>query len=218
MKKQDFRYNPIRSEGQSDSIDSRVIEIVKDEWKDKRKKSFQRDLIAAYKKKFGLNSLDGLQFSRDYNVIITDATIENPFLINGEIAGIVRRITENTISSDEKARAIYNWIVHNIDYGKPQQRKGYISSDEVVKNRLGICAEMAFLYTAMARSVGLNSNFVSVDVDCYGKRVNHACSNIGIERGLILVDPAYQAYDVKHRSFKIWSDNELMRHFIVAGV
>lgn len=156
-------------------------------------------------------ALDTSQIDPSYNVLITDNSVESPFIISSQLVRIIRAATRASKTRESKARAIYDWIEQNIEYGKIA--KGYINSDEVLRYKKAICAEMAFLYIAMARSVGLKSNFVFVDKDCSGERVNHACAVVETERGLVFVDPAYRMYDVKHKKYLIWRDKVIMREF-----
>lgn len=156
-------------------------------------------------------SLDTSQIDPDYSVVVTDNSIESPFIISPQLIRIIRAATRASYTRESKARAIYDWIENNIDYGK--MTKGYLNSEEVLKYKKGICAEMVFLYMAMSRSVGLKSNFVYVSKDCFGKRVRHACAAVETEKPLVLVDPAYHMYDVKHRKYHIWSDKVIMKEF-----
>lgn len=156
-------------------------------------------------------SLDTSQIDPSYNVLITDNSVESPFIITSQLVRIIRAATRYTTTKESRARAIYDWIEQNIDYGKIA--KGYINSEEVLRYKKAICAEMAFLYIAMARSIGLKSNFVSVNRDCFNKRVNHACAVVETERPLVFVDPAYHIYDVKHKKYQIWRDRAIMREF-----
>jgi len=159
------------------------------------------------------SSLDTSQLDPVYNVLITDNSIESPFMINSQLIRVIRSQTREFQSKESKARTIYDWIEQNIEYGKIGRYRNYINSKEVLSYSRGICAEMAFLYIAMARSVGLKSNFVSVDIDSFGKHVSHACAAVETERGLVLVDPAYHMYDVKHKRYQIWNDKSIMREF-----
>ncbi|MBU0629177.1 MAG: hypothetical protein KKC75_08370 [Nanoarchaeota archaeon] len=158
-------------------------------------------------------ALDTSQVDPGYRILITDDSVENPLVITSELVRIIRAATRDAPSKESKARRIYDWIEQSIEYGKIDGRKGYIDSQEVLSYRRGICAEMAFLYIAMARSVGLRSNFVSVSKDYRGKKVNHACAVVETERGLVFVDPAYHKYDVKHQKYEIWNDKEIIGMF-----
>lgn len=196
--------------------DARLLKLIKSELI--RTRNLRRgnldELLIQEQRQHGLQaSLDGLDLAVGYNVLISDATIDSPFTINGQLIGIVRSLVSRSQSREQKARKIYRWVENNIEYGKIGGNEQYIDSSDVLKHKTGICAEMAFLYTAMARSVGLKSNFVSVEIDCYGKSVRHACSSVETERGRILADPAYHQYDARHQKFKIWEDCEITNTF-----
>jgi hypothetical protein len=162
-------------------------------------------------KQYHQPTLDVGQISDSYSVSVTDDSVENPFIISSGLVGIIKRRTEGCSSREQKARAIYDWIEQNIQYGK--SRSGYSNSEEVLERGKGICGEMVFVYVTMARSVGLESAFVEVDVDYKGKRVAHACGIVETERGNILVDPAYHMYDVHHRDYKVLSDLDVLVRF-----
>ncbi len=184
--------------------------------------TFEEQLIQDIKRKHkewleGM-SLDPTQVDGSYNILITDHSIQSPFMINADLIRIIRANTRQSFSKEQRAKAIYDWIEHNIEYGKIGDPKSYINSGDVLNQKRGICAEMAFLYIAMARSVGLRSNFVSVDKDYRKKRVNHACAAVELEGRLmqenpVLVDPAYHIYDAQHRKYRVWQDKEIMGVF-----
>ncbi len=182
--------------GTKQTIEDLVIKEIKNKHKDWLKNS----------------ALDTSQIDPSYNVLITDSSIESPFIINSQLIRIIRAQTRSFQSKEARAKAIYNWIEQNIEYGKIKPNT-YVNSKEVLSYKRGICAEMAFLYIAMTRSIGLKSNFVSVDRDNSNKKVNHACAVVETERGLVFVDPAYHTYDIKHRRYRIWKDKTIMDTF-----
>ena len=49
-------------------------------------------------------------------------------------------------------------------------------------------------------------------VDYENEDVNHACAAVKLNKQ-ILVDPAYRKFDIKHKKFKILSDQEAVPHF-----
>ena len=146
-------------------------------------------------------------------VFVNDKSIQNPFVISKELVKIIKKETRYLSTSEDKAKAIFNWIERNIDYGERKKYYGYSNTEEVLRNREGVCGEMAFLYITMARSINLKSSYVSVSKDCYRERVQHACAIVDIGHRDVLVDPAYHAYDVKHEKFKILSDAEVISRF-----
>ncbi|RMF55689.1 transglutaminase domain-containing protein [Candidatus Woesearchaeota archaeon] len=158
-------------------------------------------------------SLDVSAIDSQYTVVLTEKDHYNPFIINEELVRIIRKHTRNCATDLEKARAIYDWIHDNIKYGEIRGKFRYNNSEEVLHAKKGLCGEMAFLYTTMARSVGLTSNIVLVDRDDRWKKVMHACSVVYIDGREILVDPAYNKFDIHHKRYKILSDREVMEKF-----
>lgn len=207
-----------RNLGRSNQANRETLEQIKRDIIAARSRNNQRiedlvieDIKRRHKEWIDNAALDTSQIDPSYNVLITDNSVESPFIISSQLVRIIRSATKASQTKESKARAIYDWIEQNIDYGKIA--KGYINSEEVLRCKKAICAEMAFLYIAMARSVGLKSNFVSVDRDCLGERANHACAVVETERPLVFVDPAYHIYDVKHEKYHIWRDKEIMKEF-----
>ncbi len=68
-------------------------------------------------------------------------------------------LTKNAYTQEEKARAIYDWIVRNVEYdfsivGKLEA--GYQPDpQETFETKLGICADFAVLFASMCRSQGI---------------------------------------------------------------
>lgn len=158
-------------------------------------------------------SLDIGKIKGDYQVFVNDNSIINPFVISRDLARIINNHTKNLSSDEEKARAIFDWFENNIEYGNSNRRYGYNNATETLQNREGVCGEMAYLYITMARSVNLKSSYVHVDMDNYGKRVNHACAVVDIGLRNVFVDPAYHQYDIKHKDIKIQTDAQVINLF-----
>lgn len=178
-------------------------------------KSLTNQLNEQYKRK-NAPVLDVNHIREEYNILVNDESIENPFIITSGLVKIIRKRVENCRSKQEKARAIFDWIQENIEYGTSKRRNGYKNSKEVINDHEGVCGEMAFLYTTMARCCDLRSAYVSVRVDNRGEKVHHACSivDVGDSNPIeILVDPAYHTYDIHHRKFKVLSDAEILAKY-----
>ncbi|PLX19337.1 MAG: hypothetical protein C0601_02160 [Candidatus Muiribacterium halophilum] len=80
------------------------------------------------------------------------------------------------------------------------------------------CDELALLYTASCRYLGLESYFVLVDVDVNGEFVAHACSGfIDNKKRFVLVDPAYRIFDVFHRLYRPLDDLEATACFLAGS-
>ncbi len=173
---------------------------------EKIKKEYKKVSSVPY---FNLNNITG-----GYNVLLADKSIENPFIINSELVKIIKDYTAGIKNDEEKAKKIFDWMHQNIEYDNLRKDNRYQNSKETLERRLGICGEMAFLYITMARAVGLKSNYVSVKVDCDNKKVSHGCAVVYIQNNPILVDPAYNKFDIHHRKYKILNDNEITENFI----
>ncbi|MFO7710560.1 MAG: transglutaminase-like domain-containing protein [Candidatus Woesearchaeota archaeon] len=161
-------------------------------------------------------------YSSDYLYIINDSSVRNPFIITKEAALEVSDATREATTNWDKATKIFDWFMENIDYDSEKLRrakegkfKTYRNSKEVLKEGMGLCGEMAYLYTTMARYVGLHSNYTVVKVDAKGDKVSHACSAVFLDslddrpdprKKHILVDPAYKQFNIQHKAYAILPD------------
>tara|TARA_Y100000310_G_scaffold285479_1_gene308955 strand:- start:1254 stop:1919 length:666 start_codon:yes stop_codon:yes gene_type:complete len=158
----------------------------------------------------------------EYDVAIIDkgmasGRMKMPFVFTEEIADIVEDICSPKFSDGKNAKNIYHWMCENLKFGfRYLGETEYRNSSEVLDTGEGVCGETAALYNVMARSVGINSSFVRVDVDYRGRHVNHACSMIDMkgEHGpTTLVDVTYNEYDVNHKEITPWDDAEAFKYF-----
>lgn len=172
----------------------------------------RKDYIDRYTEpddKLKVGEIDG-----NYQIVITERCVENPFVIDSELVKIIKKHTRKCTTDYDKARAIFDWFEENIQYGD-RKRNGhkYRNSEEVLETKEGVCGEMAYLYVAMSRVVGLKSNYVSVRRDCHGKKVHHGCAIVDTESGSVLVDPAYHIFDVQHSDYDSISDEKAINQF-----
>jgi len=148
------------------------------------------------------NSVEG------YVVTIIEPESEIPFQIDKKMFDEVKKL--RTIPKHERAKALFDYLISKVQYKKSRR---YRTSREVFYEKGGICGELSFLYTVLARAIGLKSGIVDVKVDVNGKSVNHACSWVKINGKELLVDLAYGVYDIKHKKFKKLSDREVVQLF-----
>ncbi|MEA3513843.1 MAG: transglutaminase-like domain-containing protein, partial [Nanoarchaeota archaeon] len=141
--------------------------------------------------KLNLNSI-----KNDYYVYINDASVINPFGLDAQVLATIKNETKDCYTQELKAKKLFDWFEENIKYGENKKITGYSTGQEVFRNKEGVCGEMAFLYVTMARGLGLKANYVSVKQDYEKKKVNHACAGVDVERGFILIDPAYDTFDI----------------------
>lgn len=158
--------------------------------------------------KLNLNSI-----KNDYYVYINDSSVLNPFGLDAQVLATIKNETKDCYTRESKAKKLFDWFEENIKYGENKKITGYSTGQEVFRNKEGVCGEMAFLYVTMARGLGLKANYVSVKKDYEKKKVNHACAGVDVERGFILIDPAYDTFDIKHKKYTIRTDKEIMNIF-----
>ncbi len=74
--------------------------------------------------------------------------------------------TSKKYTETEKARVIYEWILKNIRYSSVSFRQsGYVPqrASKVIQTKLGDCKDLATLYAAIAREIGIKANLVLVN-------------------------------------------------------
>lgn len=153
---------------------------------------------------------------RSYQEAVVEGGYNIPLRINEEVRGIVTSLVSGKTSDEERARAVFDWFLENIAYGKERrmrERSGYLDALEVFTHKEGVCGEMAALYVCMARLAGLKSQIVYVEEDCHGSKVHHACAGVRLGERLVLVDPAYHQFDVGHRRYRVIRDEDFIQDF-----
>ncbi len=157
-----------------------------------------------------------LNLDNDEAVITITNDRLQPFQLSGPMIRECEKIIEGKTDDYSKARAIFDWFERNITYDHVslKRARGYRNARQVFEEKKGICGEMAFLFVVMAWYSGINSaSYVSVRVDCFGKKVHHACASFFHKNKLILVDPAYSTFDVKHKKYEVADNDEIVRIF-----
>jgi hypothetical protein len=88
------------------------------------------------------------------------------------IIGTAKEITENCGSDLEKARAIYDWVIYNIEYDLEKlarQNKGLYDNQYGAVNTLntkkGVCYDYSTLIAALARSLGIRAKVAEGDLN-----------------------------------------------------
>ena len=86
-----------------------------------------------------------------------------------EVAALARQITQGATNEAQRARALYDWITANIRYDVQEWAHitgggdTYLNAHDplsVLARGTTVCAGYAWLYDALARSVGLDSTFL----------------------------------------------------------
>lgn len=121
---------------------------------------------------------------------------------------LVQQLTGSFSKQEDKARAIYAWIVYHIDYDhydyKTKESKNRFqirqlenaNKNDIYKTRIGVCADIADLYQKMAKKAGLQCNIVHGYAGPGVTRNNkndkkHAWNVVKIDGKWKLVDPTW---------------------------
>ncbi|OGO86036.1 MAG: hypothetical protein A2Y22_08860 [Clostridiales bacterium GWD2_32_59] len=113
---------------------------------------------------------------------------------------LAKKLTKDADNDEEKAKAIYKYIVKNIKYDSKKIKtisSNYVPDiDEVLKDEKGICYDYSSLYAAMLRSVDVKAKLIkgySKVTDVY-----HAWNEVYINGKWVIVDTTYDAYKEQH--------------------
>ncbi|MEB8328133.1 hypothetical protein OO009_02100 [Flavobacteriaceae bacterium KMM 6897] len=112
-------------------------------------------------------------------------------------------LTKDLKKEDEKVRAIYIWVTHNIQYDMAQIRNPITYTeqiniaDEALKNRKGVCEHYAQLFHKMCSTIGITSYVISgYTRQSDGDKIdplNHAWNGVVVNNSYFLVDPTWDA-------------------------
>lgn len=115
---------------------------------------------------------------------------------------IAAHLTRNLNSGTEKARALYIWLSHNIQYNLSQKNAeiSYSSVDEIIdealKTKTGVCQHYAELFHAMGQSVGLETYVITGYTRNKAGEIadlGHAWNGIAIDSKHYLMDVTWAA-------------------------
>lgn len=113
-----------------------------------------------------------------------------------ETVKFTAELTDKLKSDEEKAKAVYTYIIKNISYDYEKIKKlgtDYMpDADQILEEGRGICYDYAVLYASMLRSIGIPTKLVKGyknDIDGY-----HAWNEVYIsEKGWVIVDTTYDS-------------------------
>lgn len=108
------------------------------------------------------------------------------------------------------SKALFNWCLDNIQYQETHALDHYKTSRETWNSRVAICGEMSIFFNAMLKYKGIQCNYIHVDVNDKADQVNHACSGLKINDKMVLVDVAYQTFDISHQKWNVVTDEDLI--------
>ena len=136
------------------------------------------------------------------------ASLSQP--IPPEVASLAREITRDCKTDAERAKAIYDWITGHITYDWKVWADIVAGSNaytepqdplSVMQRGTGVCAGYAWLFDALAASVGIDATFVIGDVRGYRgtadddliSKYQHAWNSVQIDGQWYLLDSTWGA-------------------------
>ncbi len=116
------------------------------------------------------------------------------------ILNTARTITEGTISSEEKAYALTDWV---FNYLEKQSIVSVGSAIDILDGKAGDCSEHTTLYTALSRSLGIPTKMNIGIVYLQGRYLYHAWPSVYIHGEWLDVDPSLGQHraDATHIAF-----------------
>ncbi len=129
--------------------------------------------------------------------------VPNSFVVYNNDMEVIQfglELTEDAITQEEKAHAIYDWIVRNISYDFSVVGKlevGYVPDPQrTYDTRMGICSDFATLFASMCRSQGIPCKVV---LGYYVKsEYYHAWNEVLVNGEYILVDTSGDSQTKKY--------------------
>ena len=150
---------------------------------------------------------------KGYVITITERDVDVPYQLTPEMFERAEAVTKDCKTDEETAKALFDWLESEIEYGSSKRGVGYRNSKEVFEQKEGVCGEMAYTYITMARSLGLKAGYVSVEFDAQSNKVHHGCAYVSLNGRNVLVDIAYHTFDISHQKYAKLSDREAIRQF-----
>lgn len=127
---------------------------------------------------------------------------------------IAYHLTKDLNTDEEKIRALYVWVAHNIEYDVSylDGEARYASTDKILKEvltkRKGVCQHYSDLFNAMANSIGINS----ITVLGYVKDINGGIFNYDHCWNAVKIGSDYHLIDVTWSSGYL-HNNKFIREF-----
>jgi Flp pilus assembly protein TadD len=147
--------------------------------------------------------------------------IDDPLAITQEMEIWAKRATSGSTNPLEMAERLFK-ALQTPDDAPDESPESLRTAAQAFHARLDprqnlTCQDYAFLYTALARSVGLKSYVVLVDRDYRGKLVSHACAGVVLGEKAVLVDLAYSWFGVPHKDYEFEDDLRVSILYLVGS-
>lgn len=128
-----------------------------------------------------------------------------------DLSGYLTKPAQNDL---EKVRAIYTWIINNVDYDVAALMSGNLgdqSAQTVLKTRKGVCAGYSRLFEALAKEAGMEA----LEVDGFSKGAGYSVGQLQSEPdhawSSVKVDGRWQLLDCTWAAGFINSQNQFVR-------
>jgi len=147
------------------------------------------------------------------------ARIVNPFRASDGMRRWAAGLVGNLRSPLARARALHRALTSRLQtepgYGKRTAEEVFGLWNAPAESFS--CQELAKLYLALARSVGLAAYYVHLERDYRGDVVYHDCAAVFVGGRCLLVDPAYRWFGVAHRDYAVLDDLQAIAHHLFQG-
>ncbi|WP_299547017.1 transglutaminase-like domain-containing protein [Seonamhaeicola sp.] len=107
---------------------------------------------------------------------------------------------------------LFDWSIKNLSYDKAHDISHYKNARDVFNTRRGVCGELTIFFNAMCKYAAIKADYVHIDIDLNGQKVNHACSGINLNGDYQLIDVSYRLLKGAHRQWNPISNEQLMQN------
>lgn len=126
--------------------------------------------------------------------------LKAPERLSQNLPALVEYLIQEATSETEKARAIYSWMTHHIQYDEAaalQNKRINRFLADILSRKKGICHDYALLFQAMCRHAGINcqviSGYARTDLTTYAfpSSPNHAWNVVWLDGKWHLLDATW---------------------------
>jgi tetratricopeptide (TPR) repeat protein len=141
--------------------------------------------------------------------------IINPLDSTPEMRHWAYELTVGATNDLQKAKMLFDALAHHVDELQIRSRSAKeVFNDWNIPGANFHCEEYAFLYVALARSLGLKAYVVDVQEACDGRKSGHSCAGVIFGQKVLLVDPAFRWFGAPHRQFAVLDDLQTMAVYL----
>ena len=167
------------------------------------------------KKEFNIPTIpdknsDEKTVKKEANKVISEYSL---FYLTTEMKTLAKMLLLQSKNNRAKfVELLFNWSLQNITFEKEHNLSHYKYARNVFEQKRGVCGELAIFFIAMLRFSSIKSDYVHVDIDLKGQKVNHACVGVDIDNNYVLVDLAYKVLNANHRQWTPLNISTLLKN------